>query len=141
MKSNRSQRELFKNNIFKWFFSKRFGLKRRFILTGIFVASITNIVLLILLIFFNPYFSTLVSQSINAILGYSLYSKKVFFKKINTKRFIIKYLICSILIWNSNFFLINYFISLNINVYLAAIFAIPLMACASFLIQKYFVFK
>ena len=141
MKSNRSQRELFKNNIFKWFFSNRFGFKRRFILTGIFVASITNIVLLILLIFFNPYFSTLVSQSINAILGYSLYSKKVFFKKINTKRFIIKYLIFSILIWNSNFFLINYFISLNINVYLAAIFAIPLMACASFLIQKYFVFK
>ena len=76
MKSNISQRKLFKNNKFKWFFSNRFGLKRRFILTGIFVAFITNIVLLILLIFFKPYFSTLVSQTINAILGYLLYSKK-----------------------------------------------------------------
>ena len=133
------QKKLLKLN-FKWLSSRNFGLKRRFGITGILVAVITNIVLFSSLTFLNPLISTLLSQICNASIGFLLYSKNVFFKEISLKRFFTKYLICSIVVWNTNFFIIKLF-NYSFNIYFAAFLAIPIVASISFVIQKYFVFK
>ena len=126
---------------FNWINSKKFGLKRRFGIAGLIVAILTNLVLFLSLTFFSPLISTFLSQITNASVGFLIYSKNVFFKEISLKRFFTKYIICSIIVWNSNYFIIKFLSDYNTNIYFAALIAIPFVALLSFVIQKYFVFK
>ena len=94
-----------------------------------------------MLLYFDTYFSTLISQIININIGFIIYGKKVFkVKKLKLKT-AFNYIILAILLWLSNSILINYLFSIGINKNLAALFIVPILVVFSFYGQKYFVFK
>ena len=119
------------------FKSSKLKITYNFIFFGTINTLFTNIFLQILINIYPLWISTFLSQFLNLIIGFFSYSffvykvKKIFFKQF------VKYLILSIFSWNLNALLI--FIMndlLNINIRLAALLALPLIATFSFFSQK-----
>ena len=115
---------------------------KKFLLYGILNFVITNIILQILLLFLNVWTSAILSQIINSLVGYQLYSRYVF--KINTYKnyLFIKYILFAFITYILNAKLIilistNFLISKN----QAAFILVPFLASFSFCSQKFFVFK
>ena len=115
--------------------------KKNFLTFGIINFLITNIALQIMLIYFETYLATLISQFVNVIIGFFLYGKKVFKTKKFTLISAFFYLILAILLWIFNYQSINFLFQLGINKNLSAILLIPILVSISFFGQKYFVFK
>ena len=115
--------------------------KKDFIIWGMYNLLFTNILLQILLIFYEIKISTLISQLFNIIFGYLIYSKKVFnIGKYSFKKFFF-YLILAFLSWNFNWFFIAKLNDLDFSKNIAGIIVAPLLALNSYLIQKYFIFR
>ena len=115
---------------------------KKFLLYGILNFLITNIFLQIFLLFLDVWTSAILSQIINSLIGYQLYSRYVF--KINTygNYLFIKYILFAIITYILNAKLIilissNFLISKN----LSALILVPFLASFSFFSQKFFVFK
>tara|TARA_B100000282_G_scaffold44526_1_gene27724 strand:- start:840 stop:1265 length:426 start_codon:yes stop_codon:yes gene_type:complete len=117
------------------------GEKRLFLVFGMLNFLITNFTLQVLLLLTQTIFATIFSQLVNLIIGYYLYGKKVFKHNRLNKLVFKKYLFLSLILWLSNFVLIESLFNYGINKNLAAIFIIPLLVLISFLSQKYFVFR
>ena len=117
------------------------GEKRLFLAFGMLNFLITNFTLQVLLLLTQTIFATIFSQLVNLIIGYYLYGKKVFKRNRLNKLVFKKYLFLSLILWLSNFVLIESLFNYGINKNLAAIFIIPLLVLISFLSQKYFVFR
>ena len=117
------------------------GEKRLFLIFGILNFLITNIVLQISLLLIPTFFSTVLSQTVNVLIGYFLYGKKVFkLKKLN--KFVFKkYLFLASILWMLNFVLIQSFFYVGVNKNITAIFIIPFLVVISYLSQRNFVFK
>jgi len=118
------------------FFKNTKGQKRKFLIAGNLNILITNTFLQIFLFsgILSLSASTLFSQIINMILGYIIYSKKIFnVKEIFRLNFFLKYLILMIILWQCNFYGIKFLIILGISKFIAAIIFIPLLALTSFI--------
>jgi putative flippase GtrA len=115
---------------------------RDFLLFGTLNFLITNLVLQVSLFFLKIWLATLISQSLNFIIGYFLYSKYVFKVKIGSKLRLLKYLILSISAWYINLFLIVFFSKyFSISSNLGAVLAIPIIVIFSFFSQRFLIFK
>ena len=121
--------------------SERKGEKRLFLIFGILNFLITNVVLQLSLLLIPTLFSTMLSQTVNVLIGYFLYGKKVFKIKELNKFVFKKYLILASILWMLNFVLIQSFFNLGVNKNITAIFIIPLLVIISYLSQRNFVFK
>jgi len=121
--------------------SHRKGEKRLFLIFGILNFLITNVILQILLLLTPTLFATIISQTVNVLIGYFLYGKKVFkFKKLN--KFVFKkYFFLALILWMLNFVLIQSFFYIGVNKNITAISIIPLLVIISYLSQRNFVFK
>ena len=115
--------------------------KKLFVFFGFFNFLITNAVLQISLLFLPIYFSTILSQLINFLIGYYLYGKKVF--KVNklTNLAFRKYFVLAFIIWILNFALIRSFYYFGVNKNISALLVIPLLVLISYFFQKRYVFK
>ena len=131
--------------IIKTFLLQTKGQKRLFLFWGIINLFITNLFLQFILLSYNSIptsTDTFLSQLINMVLGYIMYSKLVFKNKnLFNKNFIFKYLLLMSIIWLINSFCINILVLIGIIRNLSALILIPFLAIISFLMQKYFVFK
>jgi hypothetical protein len=123
------------------FRSQRKGEKRLFLTFGILNFLITNLVLQISLFLIPTFFATVLSQTVNILIGYFLYGKKVFkLKKLN--KFVFrKYLVLASILWMLNFFLIQSFFYIGVNKNITAIYLIPLLVGISYFSQRNYVFK
>ena len=115
---------------------------KKFLMYGIFNFIITNVILQLLLLFLNVWSSAIISQIINNLLGFKLYSRYVF--KVNNYRnsIFIKYILFALfsyILCAKSIIIISdyYLISRN----LAAFILVPFLTTYSFLSQKYLVFK
>ena len=116
--------------------------KIRFFLYGSFNTLLSNIVLQIFLLISQISIATLICQFFNLVLGYFLYGKKVFGIKLFSKTKFFKYCLLAVSCWQLNWLIIgtltnNFPFSSNIS----AIIGLPFIACWSYLIQKYFIFR
>tara|TARA_B100001027_G_C16082060_1_gene247764 strand:+ start:174 stop:557 length:384 start_codon:yes stop_codon:yes gene_type:complete len=121
--------------------SQRKGEKRLFLTFGILNFLITNLVLQISLFLIPTLLATVLSQTVNILIGYFLYGKKVFKLKELNKFVFRKYLVLALILWMLNFFLIQSFFYVGVNKNIAAIYVIPLLVGISYLSQRNFVFK
>ena len=111
------------------------GEKRLFLTFGILNFLITNLVLQISLFLIPTLFATVLSQTVNILIGYFLYGKKVF-------KFVFrKYLLLALILWMLNFFLIQSLFYVGVNKNITGICVIPLLVIISYLTQRNFVFK
>ena len=117
------------------------GLKRKFIFYGIINVLLTNMLLQLMLLFFDSVISTFTSQVFNSIFGLIFYAKKVFGVRSYMKLAVFKYFLLSLLGWNLNWIGINFLGDFNINKNISAIIMIPFLAGFSFYFQKYIVYK
>ena len=117
------------------------GEKRLFLTFGILNFLITNLVLQISLLLIPTLFATVLSQTVNILIGYFLYGKKVFKLKELNKFVFRKYLLLALILWMLNFFLIQSFFYVGVNKNITAIYVIPLLVGISYLSQRNFVFK
>ena len=115
--------------------------KRRFLIFGVLNFMVTNLSLQIMLLYFETYLATLISQFININIGFFIYGKKVFKVKKFTFRSGFNYLLLAIFVWIVNYSCINYLFIIGFNKNIAAIIIIPLLVIISFCGQKYFVFR
>ena len=113
----------------------------RFLFFGFINVVLSNLILQVLLLFISPFKATFLSQTVNFLLGYYLYSRKVFKIKKLMIKFLFKYFILVILLWNINWILIEYFYSLGISKNFFALVLVPFLALISYISQKYVVFK
>ena len=128
----------------KKYFKKNNFIKqgRDFLLFGTLNFLITNLVLQVSLFIFKIWLATLISQSLNFIIGYFLYSKYVFKVKIGSKLRLLKFLILSISAWYINLFLIVFFSNyFSISSNFGAGLAIPIIVIFSFFSQRFLIFK
>ena len=132
----------------KFFVKNKFASKnkekRKFLLAGILNVFLTNLSLQIFLLLnlFSISISTLLSQLINMIFGYAIYSKFIFkVKNFENTKFIKKYILLMAILWISNFLGIKIGGLFGINPNQSALLMIPCLAVLSFLIQKLWVFK
>ena len=120
------------------------GQKRRFGVAGIINVLITNAALQALLAsnLASVAVATLISQSINTILGYAIYGKLVFAAKgLREKEPIIRYGLLMIAMWLLNAAGIELGTILSISTNFAAILMVPCLAMLSFYAQKHWVFR
>ena len=117
------------------------GEKRLFLTFGILNFLITNLVLQISLFLIPTLFATVLSQTVNILIGYFLYGKKVFKLKELNKFVFRKYLLLALILWMLNFFLIQSLFYFGVNKNITAICVIPLLVIISYLTQRNFVFK
>ena len=117
------------------------GEKRLFLTFGILNFLITNLVLQISLLLIPTLFATVLSQTVNILIGYFLYGKKVFKLKELNKFVFRKYLLLALILWMLNFFLIQSLFYVGVNKNITAICVIPLLVIISYLTQRNFVFK
>lgn len=115
--------------------------KRRFLIYGVLNFMVTNLSLQIMLLYFETYLATLISQFINISIGFFIYGKKVF--KVKKFTFIsgFNYILLAIFLWIINYSFINHLFRNGINKNIAAIIIIPILVIISFCGQKYFVFR
>ena len=120
------------------------GQKRLFLFCGLINVLITNFLLQLLLSYsyIPTSTATFISQVINMLTGYLIYSKLVFKnKRLLVKKFIIKYMLLMIIIWLTNFYCIKIFELIGFVRNISALILIPFLATISFILQRYFVFK
>ena len=117
------------------------GEKRLFLTFGILNFLITNLVLQISLFLIPTLFATVLSQTVNILIGYFLYGKKVFKLKELNKFVFRKYLLLALILWMLNFFLIQSLFYVGVNKNITGICVIPLLVIISYLTQRNFVFK
>ena len=117
------------------------GEKRLFLTFGILNFLITNLVLQISLFLIPTLFATVLSQTVNILIGYFLYGKKVFKLKELNKFVFRKYLLLALILWMLNFLLIQSLFYVGVNKNITAICVIPLLVSISYLTQRNFVFK
>ena len=120
------------------------GQKRRFGVAGIINVILTNAALQALLAsnLANVAVATLISQSINTILGYIIYGKLVFGAKgLRQREPIIRYGVLMIAMWLLNATGIELGIVLSLSKNAAAILMVPCLAVLSYIAQKYWVFR
>ena len=120
------------------------GQKRRFGVAGIINVLITNAALQALLAsnLASVAVATLISQSINTILGYAIYGKLVFGAKgLRGKEPVIRYGVLMIAMWLLNAVGIELGIALSFSKNSAAILMVPYLAVLSYSIQKHWVFR
>ena len=117
------------------------GEKRLFLTFGILNFLITNLVLQISLFLIPTLFATVLSQTVNILIGYFIYGKKVFKLKELNKFVFRKYLLLALILWMLNFFLIQSLFYVGVNKNITAICVIPLLVIISYLTQRNFVFK
>ena len=118
--------------------------KRKFILAGILNVLLTNIFLQIFLAtnLFTISLSAFLSQLINMILGYVIYSKIIFkVKNLRNHKFIKKYAILMISLWLINTIAIKTISLFGFSKNLSAFMIIPLLAVISYLVQKVWIFR
>ena len=115
--------------------------RKRFLLTAFFVWGITQITLQIFILYLPTILATSFSQIIYIVLGFHLYSSKVFKIKKRNNNHIQRFLLMSLILWLINFYGINFFNIFIINKNICASLMIPFLAISSFSIQKYFIFK
>ncbi len=115
--------------------------KKLFLFFGFLNFLITNAVLQISLLFTPIFFSTILSQMINLLIGYYLYGKKVFKLNKLTNLVFRKYFVLAFIIWILNFSIIRLFFFLGVNKNISALFVIPLLVMISYFFQKRYVFK
>ena len=118
-------------------FSKR---KILFIIFGLINVLLSNIILQILLLFNSIVFSTFFSQLFNFSFGFYFYGKNVFSVRILNQYHFLKYLCLNIILWNSNWLIINHFSLLGYSKNLIALLIIPLLALISYSLQRYIIF-
>ena len=121
--------------------SQRKGEKRLFLIFGILNFLITNVVLQILLLSTPTLFATVISQTVNVLIGYFLYGRMVFKLKELNKFVFKKYVFLALILWILNFVLIQSFFYVGVNKNITAISIIPLLVIISYLSQRNFVFK
>ncbi len=120
------------------------GQKRRFGVAGIINVLITNAALQTLLAsnLASVAVATLISQSINTILGYAIYGKLVFGAKgLRGKEPVIRYGVLMITMWLLNAAGIELGTTLSLSKNSAAILMVPCLAVLSYISQKYWVFR
>lgn len=120
------------------------GQKRRFGVAGIINVLITNAALQALLAsnLASVAVATLISQSINTILGYAIYGKLVFGAKgLRGKEPVIRYGVLMIAMWLLNAVGIELGTALSLSKNSAAILMVPYLAVLSYIAQKYWVFR
>ncbi len=113
----------------------------KFISYAIVVWTITQISLQTLLLFCPINISTFLSQLIYLVLGFKLYSQKVFNSSKNKNKNKINFLLMSIFLWiinNNGISFLNIFLK---NKNFSAALMIPVLAFFSFIIQKNLIFK
>ena len=118
--------------------------KRKFLIAGLLNVFITNLFLQSFLFFnlFNISISTFLSQLINMIFGYSIYGKFIFkVKNVGNMSFIKKYFALMIFIWLINTLGIELGTIVDISKNLSAFLMMPILAIASYLLQKFWVFR
>ena len=76
--------------------------KKRFLIFGFLNVLVTNILLQILLIYFQISIATLISQIIGMFFGFFIYGKFVFNNKSLTILKLVKYVFSTLLIWIFN---------------------------------------
>ena len=124
--------------------NKRRGQKRRFGVAGIINVLITNAALQSLLAsnLASIAVATLISQSINTILGYAIYGKLVFGAKgLREREPIIRYGALMIAMWLLNATGIELGAAVSLSKNAAAIVMVPCLAVLSYITQKYWVFR
>ena len=124
--------------------NKRRGQKRRFGVAGIINVLITNAALQSLLAsnLASIAVATLISQSINTILGYAIYGKLVFGAKgLREREPIIRYGVLMIAMWLLNATGIELGAAVSLSKNAAAIVMVPCLAVLSYSAQKYWVFR
>ncbi len=115
--------------------------KKRFLLTAFFVWGISQITLQIFILYFPTILATSFSQIIYIVLGFHLYSSKVFKIKKRNNYHIQRFLMMSLILWFINFYGINFLNILIVNKNICATLMIPILAISSFSMQKYLIFK
>ena len=124
--------------------NKTKGQKRRFGVGGIINVLITNAALQALLAsnLASVAVATLISQSINTILGYAIYGKLVFGAQgLRHKKPIIRYSLIMVGMWLLNTVGIEFGSAANLSKNVAAILMVPCLAVLSYIAQKYWVFR
>jgi len=121
--------------------NKQFNEKYRFLFYGLINFLITNLILQLMLLIFQTYIATLISQITNLIIGFNLYGKRVFKVKSYTPRSGTYYLILASVVWLINWSSINYISNFGYSKNFAAILMIPILVLISFYGQKKFVFN
>ena len=111
-----------------------------FFILGLINVLLSNIILQILLLFNSILFSTFFSQLFNFLFGFYFYGKNVFSVRVLNRYHFLKYLFLNIVLWNSNWLIINHFSSLGYSKNLIALLIIPLLALISYSIQRYIIF-
>lgn len=115
---------------------------KKFLFFGTLNFFITNTVLQLLLFLSNVWLATLLSQTLNFLIGFLLYGKYVF--KVNKLKgsIFVKYLIFAFCAFILNAKLIIYFsISYDISKNLASAILIPFLTSISFITQKFLIFR
>ena len=115
---------------------------KKFLFFGTLNFLITNTFLQLLLFLSNVWIATLLSQTLNFLIGFALYGKYVF--KVNKLKgsIFIKYLIFAFCAFLLNAKLIIYFsITYDISENLASAILIPFLTSISFIIQKFLIFR
>ncbi len=116
-------------------------LEMRFIIVGLLTTLLTNILLQTFITVMPLWLSTFSSQIFNLIFGFFAYSYLVFKVKNIFFRQFIKFIILAFLTWQINrFFIYLLFYYLNINIRIAALLVIPILALFSFFFQKKFIY-
>ena len=117
------------------------GRKRKFLFYGAVNFLICNSLLQSLLWFgFAVGLSTLLSQSVNIILGFYFYGKKVFGVNSLTSRSALMYLTWAVLMWLANWSGIDAFSGLGLSRNISALLMIPILAASSYIVQKLVIF-
>ena len=120
----------------------KFKELNRFLVLGSLNFLITNILLQIMLLFFDVWLSTALSQIFNSFFGFLIYSRFVF----NNKNFEIlriqRFVILSIFSYSLNSFSITYLsLIYNYSKNLSALIILPFLTIFSYLAQRFFIFK
>ena len=108
---------------------------------GIANLLITNLVLQLALFLMPTPLATLLSQSVNVLLGFVLYGRYVFRVQQLRKRSAWRYLLLAVVLWWGNWLGINLIAGFGVTRNLAALFMVPLLATMSYLAQKRMVFS
>ena len=115
---------------------------KNFLIFGIINFTITNIILQISLLFLNVWISAILSQIINTLIGYQLYSRYVFRIDNYRSSFYLKYISFALIIYFLNAKLIILLSSIFlISNNLSALILVPFLTSFSFLFQKFLIFK
>ena len=117
------------------------GRKRRFLGYGALNVLVTNLVLQLLLLVAGTGLATLLSQVVNVSLGFVLYGKRVFRVERLQKRSAASYLLMAVLLWWGNWAGISALSGWGLSRNLAALLLIPVLAAASYTLQKLVVFR